>query len=60
VIAQCNEQVEEQLAAAIVHLKLHRATPLEGAATANDQGKVVRTKLRICFWRVGVGVASRS
>lgn len=37
VIAQCDEEVEEELSAAIVHLQLHGAAALEGAAGADDE-----------------------
>lgn len=59
VVAQGNEEVEEQLRAAAEHLQLHGAAPLEGAAAADDQGQVVGPKLRVGLWRVCVGVPRR-
>ena len=53
-----NEQVEEQLAAAGLHLSLHGAAALEGAAATDDEGEVVGSQLGVGVGRVGVGVAS--
>lgn len=58
-IAESDKQVEEQLAATIVHLKLHCAAALEGRAAANDESKVVSAQLGVGVGRVGIGVASR-
>jgi hypothetical protein len=58
VIYHGNEQVEEQLTA-VFHLVLHRAAALEGVARADDERKVVRTKLGVVIGCVGVGVTSR-
>lgn len=58
VIYHGNEQVEEQLTA-VFHLVLHRAAALEGVARADDERKVVRTKLGVVVRRIGVGVTSR-
>ena len=59
VVAQGDEQVEEELAAAVVHLELHRATALEGGAATDDEGEVVGPQLGVGVGRVGVGVARR-
>ena len=45
-IAHGDEQVEEQFPT-VLHLKLHRAASLEGAAATDDQGKVVSSKFRV-------------
>lgn len=56
-VAEGDEEVEEELAAAVVHLELHGAAALEGAAAADDEGKVVGTQLGVRVGGVGVGVA---
>ena len=56
-IAQRDEQVEEQLRAASHHLHLHGAAALEGPAAADDEREVVGSQLGVCVGRVGVGVA---
>lgn len=59
-VAQGDEQVEEKLSATVEHLELHGAAALEGAATADDEGEIVRAQLGVGIRSVGVGVASRS
>ena len=44
VVAHGNEQVEEQLRVALLHLHLHRAAAFEGLAAADDECKVVGTE----------------
>lgn len=56
-VTERDEQVEEELGAAIVHLELHRATTLERGAAADDEGEIVSTKLGVCVGSVGVGIA---
>jgi hypothetical protein len=58
-VAQGDEQVEEELGVAVEHLELHGAAALEGAAAADDEGEVVRPQLGVRVGSVGVGVASR-
>jgi len=58
-VAQGHEEVEEQLRAAVEHLKLHRAAALESAARTNDQGQVMCPKLGVVVRRVGVCISSR-
>jgi hypothetical protein len=58
VIHHSDEQVEEQPAAAL-HLHLHRAAALEGAAPADDEREVVRPQLRVRVGRVRIRVARR-
>lgn len=58
-IAEGNEQVEEELGAAIEHLELHGTAPLEGAAAPDDEGKVVRPQLGVGVGRISVGVPGR-
>lgn len=58
-VAQSHEQVKEELAAAVVHLELHRAAALEGGAAADDEGEVVSPQLGVRVGRVGVGEAGR-
>ena len=52
-----HEQIEEQRRPAPLHLHLHGAAALEGAAAADDEGEVVRAQLAVGGWRVGVGEA---
>jgi hypothetical protein len=59
VIAQRDEQVEEQLRATGHHLHLHGAAALESSTAADDESKVVGSQLGVCVWGVGVGVAGR-
>lgn len=59
VVAERDEQVEEQLAAAVEHLELHGAAALEGGAAADDEREVVGTQLGVGVGRVGVGVPRR-
>jgi hypothetical protein len=59
-VAECDEEIEEEGAASVEHLQLHRATTLEGAATADDEGEIVSSQLRVCLWSVGVCVSGRS
>lgn len=58
-VAEGDEQVKEQLRAAVEHLQLHGAAALEGAAAADDEGQVVSTQLGVAVGRVCVGIAGR-
>ncbi len=58
-IAQSDKQIKEELGAAVVHLELHRAAPLEGAAAADDEGEKMCPQLRVRIRRVGIGVSGR-
>lgn len=42
VVAHCDEEIEEEWSAAILHFHLHGAATLEGVPAADDQGEVVR------------------
>ncbi len=44
-VAQRDEEIEEKLRAAVEHLQLHRAAPLEGATAADDEREVVGPQL---------------
>lgn len=55
-VAQRDKEVKEQLRATMVHLQLHGAAALEGAAAADDQGKIVCSKLGVGVGGMGVGV----
>lgn len=57
VVAQGDEQVEEELGTAVEHLGLHGAATLEGGAAADDEGEVVGAKLGVGVGCVGVGIA---
>jgi hypothetical protein len=59
VVAQGDEEVEEELGAAVEHLKLHGATSLECAAAAYDEGKIVGTKLGVGVGSISIGVSGR-
>lgn len=59
VVAQGDKQVEKELRPAVVHLQLHRAAALEGAAAADDESQVVGAQLGVRVGGVGVGVAGR-
>ena len=54
-----DEQVEEERSAAGLHLHLHGAAALEGAAAADDEGEVVGAELGVGRRGVVVGVAGR-
>jgi hypothetical protein len=56
-VAQGDEQVEEELSATIEHLELHGAAALEGAAAADDESEIVGPQLGIGVGSVGVGIA---
>lgn len=58
-IAQSNKEIEEELRAAVVHLQLHGAAPLEGAAAADDESEVVCSQLGIRVGRVGIRISRR-
>lgn len=55
-VAKSNEKIKEELCSAILHLELHSAASLEGAATANDQSKIVCTEFRVGIGSIGVCV----
>lgn len=57
VVAQSDEQVEEELRPAVEHLGLHGAAALEGGAAADDEGEVVVAQLGIRVGCVGVSIA---
>lgn len=56
VVAHGHKQVEEQLAAARLHLGLHGSAALEGLAAADDQGEVMSAQTAVRVGRVSVGV----
>lgn len=56
-VAEGDKEVEEELAAAVVHFQLHGAASLKGAAAADDEGQVVGAQLGVGVRGVGVGVA---
>ena len=58
-IAESDEQVEEEGSSAVVHLQLHGAAALEGAPAADDEGEVVGAQLRVGLGGVVVSVSSR-
>ena len=58
-VAERDEQVEEQLGAAVEHLQLHGAAALEGAATPDDESEVMCPQLGVCVGGVGIGVTRR-
>lgn len=58
-ITQGDEQVKEELCAAVEHLQLHRAASFERAAAANDESEVVCSQLGVGVRRVVVRIASR-
>ena len=55
-IAEGNEQIEEELGASIEHLELHGTASLEGAAAPDDEGEVVRPQLGVGVGGIGIGV----
>lgn len=55
-ITHRNKQIKKQLPP-LLHLHLHSPTPLKGRSAPNNQRKIVRSKLRLAIWRVGVGVS---
>ena len=59
VVDHRHEQVEKEWRATGLHFHLHRATTLEGAATAYDEGEVVCSQFRVAGGSVGIGKASR-
>lgn len=56
-VAKCDEEVEKELAAAIVHLELHRAALLECRTAADDECQVVGTQFGVGVRCVCIGVA---
>lgn len=58
-VAERNKEIKEELRAAVVHLQLHRAAALKGAAAADDQGKIVCPQLRVGVGRVGIRIPRR-
>jgi hypothetical protein len=59
VVAKSNEEIKEQLRAAVVHLQLHGAAALEGAAAADDEGEIVCAQLGVGVGCVGVCISGR-
>ena len=57
-VTHSNKQIKEHLPT-MLHLRLHRATSLEGAAAANDESQVVGSELGVTVWGMSVGPASR-
>jgi hypothetical protein len=58
-VAQRHKQIKEQLAATLLHFNLHCATSFEGPSTANDESKIVCSKLRVIIGCISVRVAGR-
>lgn len=58
-VAKSDKEIKEQLCAAVVHLQLHGAAALEGAAAADDEGEIVCAQLGVCVGCVGVCVSGR-
>lgn len=58
-VAQGDEKVEEELAAAIEHLELHRTALLEGRTATDDERKIVGTQFGVGVGRVYISVACR-
>ena len=54
VVAERDEEVKEHLRAALLHLHLHRAAPLEGLAAADDEREIVGAEPRVAGRRVRV------
>jgi hypothetical protein len=59
VVAQGDEQIKEELRAAVVHLELQGPTALEGASASDDKSQVVSAQLGVGVGGVGIGVTSR-
>lgn len=59
VVGQGDEEVEEELAAAVEHLHLHGAAALEGGAAADDESQVVGTQLGVVVGGVGIRIPRR-
>lgn len=59
VVAKSNKEIKEKLCAAVVHLQLHGAAALEGAAAADDEGEIVCAQLGVGVGCVGVCVSGR-
>jgi hypothetical protein len=60
VVAHGDKEVEEELAAAGLHLSLHGAAALKGFAAADDEGEVMGAQAAIRVRGVGVGVLGRA
>ena len=58
VVDHRHEKIEEELAT-ILHLILHCAAALEGLASPNNEGQVVRSQFGVAVRSIGVGKASR-
>ena len=54
-----NEKIEEERRAARLHLHLHCAAALEGVAAADDESKIMCSKLGVIVRGIGVGITSR-
>lgn len=59
VVAEGNKEIKEKLCAAVVHLQLHGAAALEGAAAADDEGEIVCAQLGVGVGCVGVCIPGR-
>lgn len=58
-VAEGDEQIKEELGAAVIHLELHSTASLEGAAASDDQGEVVGPQLGVRVGCVGIGISGR-
>lgn len=58
-VTECDEEIEEQLGPAGLHLHLHSAAAFECATTTDYEGEVMCSKFGVSIGCVGVSVASR-
>ena len=58
-VAQGDKEIKKELGTSVVHLELHGAAALEGAAAADDEGEIVCPQFRVRVGRVCVGVSCR-
>lgn len=58
-VAKGDKKIEEQLAATIIHLELHRPTLFESRTAADDEGQIMGTQFGVGVGCVSVGIASR-
>lgn len=56
-ITQCHKQVKEEITATVKHLPLHSSAAFERVAAADNQRKIVSSKLGVGVGGVGVGVS---
>ena len=57
-VTHCDEKVKEQFTP-LLHLHLHRATPLESVSAADDEGKVVCSELGVSVGSMSICPSSR-